>query len=52
MGYHLIQGFKFYTRLEDNSTIDNLKPIKFAARRANSDGIMSWSVPLDVELNG
>lgn len=31
---------------------DDLTPIKFAVRRANRDGIVSWSVPLDVELNG
>ena len=51
----LLQGFRVFTQMEvdaDNPTVNSSKPITFAARRANSGGIVSWSVPLDLQLRG
>ena len=50
-----LQGFRVFTQMEfdaDSPTVNSSKPITFAARRANSGGIVSWSVPLDLQLRG
>ena len=52
----LLQGFRVLTQLEvdsDNTTVNSTEwPITFTARRANTGGIVSWSVPLDLQLKG
>ena len=47
-----MQGFRITTQIISEENVDSSKPVVFVARQPESDGIVSWNVPLDLQLNG
>ena len=53
MNLFKIQGFRITTTVSESKEVFNSsKPVVFVARQPESDGIVSWNVPVDLQLNG